>query len=175
MSDATIGLLGVGVGALLAGGLQQIAAWLDRRRMARTAARVLHASLTGPGVSLSHVRNEGQWFNFRPLGPALDAWAVHQRDVAHGLRAWQWHAIAGAFDALAYMEELRAGAAETKAPEKAWALVEDHLDEDLVRIQRALDLLWGLGASPWDRAKMLRRLRREGAHKPFVPFQLPRA
>lgn len=61
MNAALLGLLGVIADAILTGGVQAAIAWFDRRRSARTSARLLYMELHTAGEAIEELYNRRSW------------------------------------------------------------------------------------------------------------------
>lgn len=154
MDSVIVGLIGVAAGALATGGAQFLIAWLDRRRDARTAARLLSAALIRAAKEMAAAEKEGHFIaDPAELRDALDEWRAHRSAFGTAVNAWQWNAVAWAFhvvkSSVADLEE-----AESGTPLGEFA---PHLKRNIELVELGGAVLWAASANRRQRRVLMRR------------------
>ncbi|MEA2248072.1 MAG: glucose 1-dehydrogenase [Solirubrobacteraceae bacterium] len=101
VTEALIGLLGIGVGALISGGLQALSRRQDRRIAGRVAARLLHGQLWTTLQAFDRGMAEDRWWPAR-YAADLETWREKRLALATTLSAAEYVKVAGAFDRIDY-------------------------------------------------------------------------
>jgi hypothetical protein len=118
MDAAIAGLIGVGVGAVVSGGFQATSASLDRRRVARSSARLIFLQLHDAQAAVEDLRACMSWDSMITEWQAYGlAWEQHAAQIALVLRANECLNIASAFHCLASLARSRAKDAADPVPE----------------------------------------------------------
>jgi hypothetical protein len=159
--EALIGLIGVGVGALVTAGIQTWADWRRRRLESRTAARILFGELNEARMGLEQCLEEHGWwpdeFELAPRG----LWRDYRDKLAAVMTNHDWHALAGA---LKYLERLQlnrdtaAASGQLGTAFDEWAT--SRIPDAIAQIDHALVALAIYGASRRER----RQLGLDSAH-----------
>lgn len=101
LSTAVIGLLGVLAGAAVTGGVQSATAYFDRRRAARSSARMLTMHLHQARAALKGIKEARDWDGARLDWNVFSAlWEQHSVSLATALGTAEFLMVAGAFAGL---------------------------------------------------------------------------
>jgi hypothetical protein len=102
MTGAEYAVAGVVVGALASGSVQSYLARADRRRDARSAARLLYMQLHGARKAVDDLRPRRDWgrmiTNWNAYGVA---WERYSESLAHTLNTTSFHMVSAAFECIA--------------------------------------------------------------------------
>lgn len=108
MSNAAIALIGVVAGALVTGAVQSLAAYIERERGARVAARLLYLALSEADASMQAAKQLQEW------NPPTDDWSVFTREwethrlaLARVVNTRDFLAVAAAFSGIGVVARLR--------------------------------------------------------------------
>lgn len=105
MSAETAALLGVIAGALLAGIVQSVIQWTDRRRRGRAAARVIYAEVYRANDAFHFATEQGDWWEL-PL--STEGWRHYREQLAVAMSVRDFATVAGVFYGVELLEEWRA-------------------------------------------------------------------
>jgi hypothetical protein len=106
IDTAVIGIIGVGVGAIVTGGVQTYSGWRTRKLAARVAARLLAGDLTYARGFGAEALERHDW-----PAPSLDRhlreWEAQRVPLASALSAADWFTVGGAVSGIQQWIELR--------------------------------------------------------------------
>lgn len=153
-----MGFLGVIAGAILATGTQAVIALLDRKRQARTAARLLLSTVV-EGIAAIEAAYDGE--EFVPFGFDWDeigaAWTEHREALASALNTAAFLEVAIAFIWIAHLTRIRSdflGIAPGPPHEKSdFSAVAKAIEDHRAEILRARDVLFWAALTPAERRK----------------------
>jgi hypothetical protein len=149
MSTALVGLLGVIAGAMVTGGVQASLGWFDRRRSARSSARLLYMELNVAGEGVEFLREAKSWsqiiIDFRDIDRT---WRAHRGRLAHIVGTDEFLKVAAAFSSIAALAQSKenaekdappglAGAPEHRVPEGIRAGYSGHVEAARVVLAEA--------------------------------------
>jgi hypothetical protein len=113
MSTALVGLIGVIAGAVVTGGVQSASAWFDRRRSARSSARLLYMQLHEAEGVLRELAERRSWEQMITDWASFGmAWERHSEALARVLSTEDFVTVSSAFACLANVARGRVWDAE---------------------------------------------------------------
>jgi hypothetical protein len=134
IGTAIVGIIGVGVGAIVTGGIQFFTAWRARKLEAQVAARLLAGELTYIHAFGKEALKRVGWPT-QSMDRHLRDWPEQRYRLAAALSAADWFTVAGAVSCVEQWIELRdAGVARRDAPLQ-------FMVDDLNRIRNAIQVL----------------------------------
>jgi hypothetical protein len=148
-SEAVIGLIGVGVGALTSGGVQAMAAWAGRRNDALSSARIIWNRLSAAITDLETMAKTDGWTGFPSFAADLAIWKEERRALARSIGTIQFHSVAAAFNVLETLDTWRESSLTRHRADEGWALFKSKMDRG-IRIVTAGTL------AAWDAAERRR-------------------
>lgn len=96
------GLIGLVVGAVASGSVQSYLARADRRRDARSGARLLYMELHGAKSAVSDLRPRRDWSQMITDWNAYGAsWDRHNEKLANAINTTRFHIVSSAFGCIA--------------------------------------------------------------------------
>jgi hypothetical protein len=118
MDAAIAGLIGLGVGALVTGGVQAVSGSFDRRRAARSSARLVYLQLHDAQAAVEDLRARMSWEAMITDWQAYGvAWEKHATPISLVLKGNESLNIASAFHCLESLARSRAKDAADPVPE----------------------------------------------------------
>jgi hypothetical protein len=109
------GLIGLVVGAAASGSVQSYLARADRRRDARSAARLLYMQLHGAQGAVEDLLKLQSWDQMITDWDAYGAaWEKHSEALARVLNTTDFHTVSSAFSCIASLARSRAAATRAK-------------------------------------------------------------
>jgi hypothetical protein len=122
MSTALAGLLGVIAGAMVTGGVQASLSWLERRREARSSARLLYMELNVAGEGVEFLHEAENWSRISVDFRDIDrTWRAHRERLAHIVGTDDFLKVAAAFSSIAALAQSREKAEQHAPPGLAGA------------------------------------------------------
>jgi len=149
MSEVIVGLLGVVAGAAATTGTQATLAWLHRRNESRTASRLLFGDLREARDILAKALQAGEWKTRRDLAHVMTAWRERREAIARATRSKDFHDVAGAFNALDFIQLVRER--NQSLPDQGFSVARPRMPDAIERCDRARLVLAKTGCSAWER------------------------
>lgn len=164
MSNAAVALIGVVAGALVTGAVQSLAAFFERERGARVAARLLYLALAEADASMQAAKQLQEW---NP--PSTDwtgfgrEWEAHRLALARVVNTNDFLSVAHAFSGISLLAALKtAHLTDTPPDGEKWAFggADRLLDTYFPVLARAEAITWN--------GSLRRRERRQRRDVPAV-------
>jgi hypothetical protein len=148
---ALIGVAGLLVGAIASGVVQAILAALDRRRRARSAARLLYMRLHEAAQAIEELRVRRDWHKMITDWDSFGAaWDKYSEALAHTLKTKDFEAVSSAFSGIASLARARA-TDQAKSPPAPFTVPNDQLVLWAANAAVARDIVYGVSFTAWEK------------------------
>lgn len=135
MSDGIAAAIGAVAGALATMGSQGWLAWLGRRNASRTAARLLFGDAKEARDIMVQALTAGEWRTRRDFAHVVQSWRLHREAVARAIGTRAFHDVAGAFQAIEFVQLVRER--NTRMADEGFAIGHDCMIDALPRMNAA--------------------------------------